>query len=404
MFRITHKSGRNAGRPHTIARLTGTLLPVLVLLLAGACQHGAFPVAQGGGAGTTLEPIVVSLALPGEDTARDIAVAAAMKELHVPSVSLAVIEGGTLAWTRSWGEGIGPTTPFQAGAMAQPVSAATALSLVEEGYLTLDDDVGQWVDGWRLAMSDHPVTLRNLMSMTAGFAEPGFQGYPQGAPLPTLAQILAGVPPANSPPLRIISAPGTAFAVSDSGFVVLEVAMQGATGVDFGELARARVLVPADMPASSFEQPAGDTLAVIAAPGHDGRGNPIPGGWMNRPARAATGLWSTPADLSAFLIALGKAHAGRGDLLGSAIAGQMLTRQNGGPWGLGFALAGEGSSLALHKSGSGAGYSGYMVFFPATGQGAVVMTGGTNGGAIAAAVLKGLGETYRWPWDGILID
>ena len=373
---------------------------VLALLLAGACQHGSFPTAQGDAAGSAVAPLIVSLALPGEESEHDVAVAAAMEELNVPSVGLAVIEGGKVAWTRSWGEGIAATTPFQAGAMSQPVAATAAMTLVEEGYLTLDDDVGGWVEGWRLAIADHPVTLRNLMSMTAGFTDPGFQGYPQGAPLPTLRQVLGGDPPANSPKLQVATPPGTAFAVSDSGFIVLEVAMQGATGVDFAEIARARVLIPAGMEASSFEQPASDTLAVIAASGHDDTGDELPGGWVNHAGRAAGGLWTTPADLAAFLVALDQP----GTLLGKAGTGQMLEPQNGGPWGLGFALAGSGPELALHKSGSPAGYSGYMIYFPASGQGAVVMTGGSNGRAIAAAILEGIGETNDWPWDGVLVD
>lgn len=377
-------------------------LPVLALLLAGACQHGDFATAQGGSAGGVEQPLIVTL--DDDGGARDIAVAAAMEELQVPSVSLAVIEGGRIAWTRAWGEGITPATPFQAGAMAQPVAATAAMTLVEEGYLTLDDDIGVWVEGWRLAVPGHPVTLRNLMSMTAGFTDPAFEGYPQGAPLPTLSQILGGDAPANSPPLAVATPPGSAFAVSDSGYVVLEVTMQGATGIDFAELARARVLVPAGMNASSFEQPAGDTLAVIAASGHDRNGRPIAGGWMNSPARAAGGLWSTPSDLAAFLIALGEAQGGKGELLGATGVAQMLERQNGGPWGFGFALAGDERTLALHKSGASPGYSGYMIFFPATGRGGVVMTGGDNGRAIAAAILAGLGETYGWPWDGVLVD
>jgi len=379
-------------------------LPVLGLLLTAACQHGAFPTAQGDAAGVAQPPLIVSLALPGDDNERDIAVAAAMEELHVPSVGLAVIDGGKLSWTRSWGDGISATTPFQAGAMSQPIAAMAAMALVEEGYLTLDDDVGAWVEGWRLAVPDHPVTLRNLMSMTAGFTDPAFQGYPQNARLPTLGQVLGGDPPANSPPLQVATPPGSAFAVSDSGYVVLEVTMQGATGVDFAEIARARVMVPAGMNASSFEQPAGDTLSVIAAGGHDGQGREIPGGWMNHPERAALGLWSTPADLAAFLIALGEARSGHGDLLGKTGVAQMLERQNGGPWGLGFALGGDKADLALHKSGAPQGYSGYMLFFPATGQGAVVMTGGENGRAIVAAILDDLAATYRWPWDGVLVD
>lgn len=396
-------SSRDNRKAGFVRRSTLRLLPLLVLLLVAACRQGGFAVSTGEGGGA-VEPLIVHLALPGQDEERDIAVAAAMVEQGVPSVSLAVIEGGRIAWTRPWGDGITPATPFQAGAMAQPVAATAAMTLVEEGYLTLDDDVGVWVEGWRLAVPGHPVTLRNLMSMTAGFTDPAFEGYPQGAPLPTLGQILGGDAPASSPPLAVATPPGSAFAVSDSGYVVLEVAMQAATGVDFAEIARARVLVPAGMNASSFEQPAGDTLAVIAAGGHDRNGRPIAGGWMNSPARAAGGLWATPSDLAAFLIALGEAQSGKGELLGATSVAQMLERQNGAPWGFGFALAGDGRDLALHKSGASPGYNGYMIFFPETGQGGVVMTGGDNGGAIAAAILAGLGETYGWPWDGVLVD
>lgn len=371
------------------------LLLTLVLALA-ACRQGGFAVAPGG-EGSAQEPLIVSLALPGQDAERDIAVAAAMERLHVPSVSLAVIEGGTIAWTRTWGEGISPATPFQAGELAQPVAAATAMSLVEEGYLTLDDDVGAWVEKWTLAIPGHPVTLRNLMSMTAGFTDPGFTGYAQDRPLPDLSQILAGAPPANSPALSVNRAPGTTLSVSDSGYVVLESALQGATGVDFAELARARALVPAGMNASSFEQPAGDTLSVIAARGHDAAGNPIPGGWNNNPERAARGLWSTPSDMAAFLIAFGGALQGDTGMLGEASARQMATPQNGAPWGLGFALRGEGRALALQATGAATGYSATMIYYPETGQGAVAMTGGAGGRPIVEAILTGLAEAYGWP-------
>ncbi|MGZ8388080.1 MAG: hypothetical protein ACXW3R_07445, partial [Rhodoplanes sp.] len=46
----------------------------------------------------------------------------------------------------------------------------------------------------------HPVTLRGLLSMTAGIGVPGYVGYAPEQPLPDLVQILDGAPPANSPP------------------------------------------------------------------------------------------------------------------------------------------------------------------------------------------------------------
>jgi CubicO group peptidase (beta-lactamase class C family) len=322
---------------------------------------------------------------------------AAMAELAVPSVSVALIENGEIAWTRAWGTDVNVTTPFQAASMTKPVTAAGALVLVDRGVMTLDDDVGTWIERWKVDAQE-PVNLRGLLSMTAGINVPGYIGYAPGAPLPTLRQILAGQPPANSPPIAIVAPPGSTFAYSGGGYEIVEAAMQAATGVDFSELLRIEVLAPAAMAGSALEQPPGDTLQVIDA------GEPLPGGWRVLPERAAGGLWATPADLARFLLALHASWHGEGGLLAPETVRELATRQNGGPYGLGFAVAGEGRSLALHKRGQNVGYQGYMVLFPETGQGAVVMTGSDNGNTLAAAVLLRLGEAYGWPWDGTLAD
>jgi hypothetical protein len=52
----------------------------------------------------------------------------------------------------------------------------------------------------------------------------------------------------------------------------------------------------------------------------------------------------------------------------------MLTPQNGGPYGLGAGVAGDGSSLVLMKRGQNVGYQGYLILYPASGQGLVVMS------------------------------
>jgi CubicO group peptidase (beta-lactamase class C family) len=72
---------------------------------------------------------------------------------------------------------------------------------------------------------DHKVTLRGLLSMTAGIGVPGFVGYELGAPLPNLTQILYGVPPANSPPVTVIAEPGSAYHYSGGGYEIAEALM-----------------------------------------------------------------------------------------------------------------------------------------------------------------------------------
>jgi hypothetical protein len=79
------------------------------------------------------------------------------------------------------------------------------------------------------------------------------------------------------------------------------------------------------------------------------------------------------------------------------MAGAMLTRQNGGSYGLGAAVGGAGDSLVLLKRGQNIGYQSYMLIFPHTGQGIVVMTGSDNGTTLATALIHRAAAVYRWP-------
>jgi CubicO group peptidase (beta-lactamase class C family) len=77
------------------------------------------------------------------------------------------------------------------------------MRLVEQGKLNLDRDVNDALTSWCVPSNSfdasHKVTLRGLLSMTGGIGVPGFLGYGVGKPIPTLTQVLDGVPPANSP-------------------------------------------------------------------------------------------------------------------------------------------------------------------------------------------------------------
>lgn len=116
------------------------------------------------------------------------------------------------------------------------------------------------------------------------------------------------------------------------------------------------------------------------------------------PELAAAGLWATPTDLARLLVEIGRAYRGEtGALLGQETAKTMLTPQNGGPYGLGGAVAGSGRNLALMKSGHNTGYHAHLVLFPVAGQGLVVMTDSENGGPLAKALIRRAAVVYGWP-------
>jgi len=130
----------------------------------------------------------------------------------VPGLSIAVIDNFRIVSAKAYGvieagstTAVTPRTLFQAGSISKPVAATAALYLVQEGKLSLDENVNE------------KVTLRRLMSHTAGLTVDGFPGYDAEDPLPTLVQILNGQKPANTAPMRVDFVPGTRVRYSGGG-------------------------------------------------------------------------------------------------------------------------------------------------------------------------------------------
>jgi CubicO group peptidase (beta-lactamase class C family) len=284
-----------------------------------------------------------------------------------------------------------------------------ALRLVQQHRLALDRDVNTDLTLWHVPPTNltrrHPVTLRGLLSITAGIGVPGYLGYKPGSPLPTLVQILNGTPPANSPPVRVERIPGSAYAYSGGGYEIVQALIEDVTRLPFSQAMQDLVLGPVGMSNSAFAEPPPPAMRSRLATGHYTNGTELPGGWRIIPELAAGGLWSTPADLGKLLVAIARSYRGAGDiLLAQEIAHAMLTPQNGGPYGLGAALSGSGRDLVLMKRGQNIGYQGYMLLFPATGQGMIVMTGSDNGTTLATVLIRRAATSLRWPPLGALLD
>lgn len=368
-----------------------SLLFTAILSLASSAVQAAEP-------GAIENDLVITV--QGEE--RHVSLDEALKLLNIPSASLALIDEGRIAFARAYGKDATPETVYQAASLSKFVAAIGAMRLVEDGTLDLDQGVNDKLTSWRVPgnalNATHKVTLRGLLSMTGGIGVPGFLGYEAGAPLPMLPQILDGAPPANSPPVTVIAVPGSAYHYSGGGYEIAEALMQDATGKPFPQLMQDLVLGPMGMTASSFEPPPGAAFAAKAASGHFGDGTELPGRWHVFPEHAAAGLWSTPTDLAKLLVELADVWQGLSSIfLRRQTLEEMLTPQNGGPYGLGAAIAGEGASLVLMKRGQNVGYQGYLILYPASGQGMVVMTNSDNGSKLAEALIKRAASAYGWP-------
>jgi CubicO group peptidase (beta-lactamase class C family) len=332
-----------------------------------------------------------------------------MAALHVPGVSIAVIDSGRIAWARGFGvkeagaaDSITVTTLFEAQSISKPVAVTAMLRLVDGGgHLSLDTDVNQYLRSWRVPESRFttklPVTLRGIASHSAGLTVGGFPGYMLGDSLPTLVQILNGEPPANNPPIRVDTFPGAIERYSGGGMMVMQQVLIDVTGEPFPTLMRRLVLDPTGMSRSTYEQPLPVPRRLEAASGHDLEGAVIAGKWPVQPEQTAAGLWTTPSDLARWAIRVAAAWRGESsEFLSRRTASQMLTRQKESA-GLGVFLEGDGAMLRFGHSGSNRGFRAEFVMFPAAGNGAVIMTNADQGGELISEVFQSVGAEYHWP-------
>jgi len=330
-----------------------------------------------------------------------------MEALKVPGISIALINQGKIEWARGYGYAdlaskrpVTVETRFQAASISKPVTAMAALALVERGTLNLDGDVNQQLVSWKLPANAYtdkqPVTLRRLLSHTAGVNVHGFQGYAYNEDIPTLLQILDGKKPANSAAVRVTTLPGSAWSYSGGGYSVVQLLMTDTTHERFPALMKKTVLDKLGMEHSSFELPA--QWQAMTASAYLADGKPVSGNWHRYPELAAAGLWTTPSDLARFAIEIQQSSAGTSNkVLSQDMTRQMLTRSKLSDYGLGlFVGAVRDEHESFGHTGGNIGIRTMMTAFNSTGQGATLMTNSDNGAELIQEVLRAISVEYGW--------
>jgi CubicO group peptidase (beta-lactamase class C family) len=330
-----------------------------------------------------------------------------MTDLKTPGVSVAVINDGAIEWAKGYGvtetgtaTPVTPHTLLQAASISKPVAALAALRLVEQGKLSLDEDVNAKLASWKVPENDftktEKVTLRRLLSHSAGLTVHGFGGYAADAPVPTLVQVLDGAKPANSDAVRVDVVPGKIWRYSGGGYTVAQQLMMDVAGRPFPDLMAELVLKPVGMIDSTYEQPLPEARRGAAAGGHTSDGKLLPGRAHTYPEMAAAGLWTTPTDLAKFLLEIERARLGKSAVLSQALAIEMTTAQKPG-YGLGLSLDGFGKTASFGHGGSNEGFKCQMAAFFEGGRGAVIMTNGDQGAFLAGEILRAVAREYDWP-------
>ncbi|RRB00909.1 serine hydrolase domain-containing protein [Larkinella rosea] len=330
-----------------------------------------------------------------------------MAELKIPGLSIAVIQDGKIEWTKGYGfaseedkHPVDENTLFQAASISKPVAALATLHWVEKGKFSLDRPVNTYLKGWQLQDNRYTkteqVTLRRILSHTAGLSVHGFRGYATGEEIPSLLHVLKGEKPANSPAVLPDTVPGSMFRYSGGGYTVLQKALVDQFNKPFPVLMQETVLSTLGMRHSSYEQPLADRFRRLAATGYLVNGQAVAGNWHTYPEMAAAGLWTTPSDLARYVIEIQKSVQGKSNrVISKAMTEQMLTK-NRDLYGLGPMMQNEGDSLLFIHGGSNEGFRSLYVAQAHHGNGVVVMTNSDNGFTIIYDLMRSISKVYGW--------
>lgn len=246
----------------------------------------------------------------------------ALKRGDAAGAVVVVVKDGKLLTQRGFGYAdvatrrpVDPeTTLFRQASISKLITWTAVMQQVEAGKIDLDRDVNAYLDFKIPAFRGKPVTMRNLMTHTAGFEEVqrGLNSYdPKG--FSPLGDVLK-----RHVPKRIF-APGTTPAYSNYGTALAGYIVERVSGVPYNDYVERYIFAPAGMARSSFRQPLPASLRPLMASGYmlgSGKAGPFE---MNSLSPAGA-LTASGADMGRFMLA----HLENGGaLLKPATAAQM---------------------------------------------------------------------------------
>ncbi|MCK4471523.1 MAG: beta-lactamase family protein [Anaerolineae bacterium] len=327
-----------------------------------------------------------------------------LQEYRVPGAAVALVHNGEVAWVQGYGlanEDTGTPvtaeTVFQVASISKSVTAWGVMRLVEEGRIDLDAPVEQYLTSWHLPPSefDHGgVTVRRLLSHTAGLAPWDYPGTPVGETPPTLVELLSGM--GSDEPVYVYRQPGEREKYSNGGYTLLQLLIKDVTGEPFAEYMQREVLTPLGMQHCAYQWL--PELHPSTATGYEVSGQPVE---HRSYPEAAGGLYSTATDIATWLAAgmssPNEEPAGRKVLQPQTVALMytpvLVTEKNGNGLGYVIETLPNGIRMVLH-SGDVLGWRGQYIALPDQRSGVVVLTNSNAGRyVIADAICNWIGWT-----------
>jgi CubicO group peptidase (beta-lactamase class C family) len=167
---------------------------------------------------------------------------------NVPGASLLVLRDGTPLVRRSYGmanleDGIAatPATNYRLASVTKQFTAASILLLAEDGRLKLDDRLRTWLPS--MPPATDAITIRHLLTHTSGLIDYEDVMAPDATEQVLDADVLRLLETQD----RLYFAPGTSWRYSNSGYALLSLIVERASGQRFPDFLRTRIFQPLGM-------------------------------------------------------------------------------------------------------------------------------------------------------------
>ncbi|MEY2512158.1 MAG: hypothetical protein QOE26_2921 [Verrucomicrobiota bacterium] len=211
------------------------------------------------------------LTKPDLEAFLDALIPAQLQNRDIAGAVVSVVKDGRVLLAKGYGYAdfaakkpvVAETTLFRPGSISKVFTAIAVMQLVEQGKLDLDRDVNEYLDLAIPKTYPEPVTLRRLLTHTAGFEETLKNLFvPSAREMRPLRDYLVGAMPAR------IFPPGKVPSYSNYGLTLAGYIVERVSGEPFEKYIAAHVLDPLRMEHSSFAQPLPETLAPNMSRGY----------------------------------------------------------------------------------------------------------------------------------------
>lgn len=342
-----------------------------------------------------------------------------MKYYKVPGLSIAVIKDYKIDWAKGYGLAdtiqktkVTTETMFSAGSISKFLMAVTALKLVEDGKIGLDSPINDYLTSWKITENDYtkktPITLRMLLSHSAGTSQTSYFGFTPTEPLPTIVEILSGAKISQTRAVVVNSEPNKEFRYSGGGSMIAQMALMDVSKKSFGNLTQQVLFDKIGMTNSTFEQPVSEKFSKQCSWAYS-QASWFKGMPYVYPQQAAAGLYSTPTDLAKFFIEVQKSINGKGKVLSEAMTKKMLTSQVNvsdggykeqmaiGPFLIQRTDNKDPNGVYFEFTGVNAGFLAYGMASVQGGNGVIIMlNSGDNQNGIGKEIRRAVAKVYNW--------